>query len=145
MSAKIFIIDIWQSPKNMWFLRKKGRQIRISSFYSLIFLKFYGKILWKNFMESYSTKTRKLNEYLSFSPKTHTHTQTHTHTHTHTHTQNKEKYFLLAFSIFLWQIMKYKFIMNLALILMKYGENLAKHLDWLLLHIIISILSFINS
>ena len=139
MSAKIFIIDIWQSPKNMWFLRKKGRQIRISSFYSLIFLKFYGKILWKNFMESYSTKTRKLNEYLSFSPKT------HTHTNTHTHAQNKEKYFLLAFSIFLWQIMKHKFIMNLALILMKYGENLAKHLDWLLLRIIISILSFINS
>ena len=94
-------------------------------------------------MESYSTKTRKLNEYLSFSPKTHTHK--HTHTHTHTHTQNKEKYFLLAFSIFLWQIMKHKFIMNLALILMKYGENLAKHLDWLLLRIIISILSFINS
>ena len=145
MSAKIFIIDIWQSPKNMWFLRKKGRQIRISSFYSLIFLKFYGKILWKNFMESYSTKTRKLNEYLSFSSKTHTHTHTHTHKHTHTHTQNKEKYFLLAFSIFLWQIMKHKFIMNLALILMKYGENLAKHLDWLLLHIIITILSFINS
>ena len=48
-------------------------------------------------MESYSTKTRKLNEYLSFSPKTHTHTHTQTHTHTHTHAKQGK---VFSFGIF---------------------------------------------
>ena len=105
-------------------------------FFSSFMERFYGRILWKIIRP----KQENSMNILVFHPK-HIHTQTHTHTRA----QNKEKYFLLAFSIFLWQIMKHKFIMNLALILMKYGENLAKHLDWLLLHIIITILSFINS
>ena len=115
---------------------KLGYLVSMALFFSSFMERFYGRILWKVIRPKQGNSMN----ILVFHPK-HIHTQTHTHTHA----QNKEKYFLLAFSIFLWQIMKHKFIMNLALILMKYGENLAKHLDWLLLHIIITILSFINS